>query len=430
MTPAERLLLAAKRCDIDALEHLATVGQIVGGISRFIHALQKERGATSLYLASRGTRFADTRQARLDDCRDLEQVLRQRLDNLANPDGHAPASGRLLRRIAGTLHALDRLAIVREEIAALRVDPDAATGYYNRLIGCLLSVVFDAADTAGDPEITRALVAIFHFMQGKELAGQERACGSAGFTAGDFDRPHRQLLQHLIEAQQRCFDTFLEFASSEAGERWKSGMPNRTLAGIHQLREMACRDTPLQESATALGETWYELTTRRIDAMQRVESHLSDELATLCKEKIATARRALADPASLDADRQALEKDANAGRQLVEWLGDEHAHALGELTAGLVTSPLNRSLIELMRAQASHLQGLSDELENTRKALRERKLVERAKGLIMASQQMSEEQAYAFMRKTAMDQSKSMAELAATILELSDILKPSSHSSA
>ena len=96
---------------------------------------------------------------------------------------------------------------------------------------------------------------------------------------------------------------------------------------------------------------------------------------------------------------------------------------LGDLTANALTSPLGRSLIELTQAQASRLQGLSDELENTRKALRERKLIERAKGLIMAHQDMSEEEAYRFLRKTSMDQSKSMADMAQAILDLSSMLK-------
>ena len=69
------------------------------------------------------------------------------------------------------------------------------------LISNLLSVIFEAADTASDTEITRVLVCLFHFIQGKELAGQERACGAFGFTLGVFDDAHRQTLQQLIDAQ-------------------------------------------------------------------------------------------------------------------------------------------------------------------------------------------------------------------------------------
>ncbi|MGL4891478.1 MAG: ANTAR domain-containing response regulator, partial [Aeromonas veronii] len=111
-------------------------------------------------------------------------------------------------------------------------------------------------------------------------------------------------------------------------------------------------------------------------------------------------------------------------QQLVELLDGSASQELGEVTARVVGSSLNRSLVELMRAQAGRLQALSDELEDTRRALRERKLIERAKGLIMSHQKMSEEQAYAFLRKMAMDQSKSMAEIAQTVLGLADILQP------
>lgn len=423
MNPAERLLLAAKRCEIDNLEHLATTCEIVGDISRFIHALQKERGASNVYLASRGERFADQRLERVEECLQTERIMRQRLDTLAS-DGSRPAAGaRLLGRIARVWYALDSLGALRGDIETLAITADEATLTFNRLISGLLSVVFDAADTAGDPEITHALVAIFHFMQGKELAGQERACGAIGFTAGGFDTAHRRLLRHLVDAQQRCFDTFTEFATPEARRRWHEGLPPRTQAGIQQLREMAGSDIPRPDTRRSLGETWYELTTRRIDAMKRVEEALADELSAMCRDKIAVSRQEMADLEALRATLTANGASPPMCQQLVDLFDGEPCHELGTLTANAVDSQLNRSLIELMQVQATRLQALGDELETTRKALRERKLVERAKGLIMAHQEMTEEEAYRFLRKASMDQSKSMAAMARSILDLSDILQ-------
>lgn len=423
MTPAERLLLTAKRCEIDDLEHLTAACDIVGDVSRFVHALQKERGASNVYLASQGQRFAERRRERIAESQATEQALRVRLDALGDSAGRPATTARLLRRIAHVWHALDGQAGLRDAIGALETSPDGATQAYNQLISALLSVVFEVADTAGDPEITLALVAIFHLMQGKELAGQERACGASGFTSGNFDDAHRQLLLHLIDAQQRCFDTCLEFTTAAGRECWQLEMPGRTLAGIQQLRELACGDTPLQQSASTLGETWYELTTRRIDAIQRVEAFLIGELSNLCLTKTLDARRSLTRHDELS--RELNNATPAVCQQLVELFDGSGSHELGEVTARVVGSSLNRSLVELMCAQASRLQALSDELESTRRALRERKLIERAKGLIMAHQQMSEEQAYAFLRKMAMDQSKSMAEIAQTVLGLADILKPS-----
>ncbi|MGE6607390.1 nitrate- and nitrite sensing domain-containing protein [Halomonas sp. NPDC076908] len=419
MSSAQQLLLTAIRCDIDNLTHLATTADIVGDISRFIHMLQRERGASTIYLVSRGQRFKTRRDTYRQHSQQAETLMRQRLEALSH-EARPQAAARLLRRIAAVWHALDELGTLRQAIDTFAISSDAATQAFNQLISGLLAIVFEAADTSADPDITRALVAIFHLMQGKELAGQERACGAFGFTHGHFDEAHCALLNQLVNEQQRCFDTFTEFASSEARQVWENELSTRTLAGICHLRDIACQRThAVKNQATdtpnTLGETWYELTTLRIDTIKTVEDALIAQLSALCHRKITQAVN------GLEKAKEAPNRYTPAPcEQLLAFNGSQ---PLGDLTASALTSPLGRSLIELTQAQAGRLQGLSDELENTRKALRERKLIERAKGLIMAHQDMSEEEAYRFLRKTSMDQSKSMADMAQAILDLSTMLK-------
>lgn len=419
MSSAQQLLLTAIRCDIDNLTHLATTADIVGDISRFIHMLQRERGASTIYLVSRGQRFKTRRDTYRQHSQQAETLMRQRLEALSH-EARPQAAARLLRRIAAVWHALDELGTLRQAIDTFAISSDAATQAFNQLISGLLAIVFEAADTSADPDITRALVAIFHLMQGKELAGQERACGAFGFTHGHFDEAHRALLNQLVNEQQRCFDTFTEFASSEARQVWENELSTRTLAGICHLRDIACQriqaaKAPSANAPDTIGETWYELTTLRIDTIKTVEDTLIVQLSALCHRKITQAVN------GLEKAKEAPNRYTPAPcEQLLAFNGSQ---PLGDLTASALTSPLGRSLIELTQAQAGRLQGLSDELENTRKALRERKLIERAKGLIMAHQDMSEEEAYRFLRKTSMDQSKSMADMAQAILDLSAMLK-------
>lgn len=415
MSSAQQLLLTALRCDIDNLRHLATTSDIVGDISRFIHVLQRERGASTIYLVSKGKRFKTRRMAYLQESQEAETLMRQRLEALSH-EAKPQAAARLLRRIATVWLALDELDTLRGAIDTFAISPDAATQAFNHLISGLLAIVFEAADTAADLDVTKALVAIFHLMQGKELAGQERACGAYGFTHGHFDTAHRELLNQLMHDQQRCFDTFVEFANAEAQLLWQETLSTRTLCGINQLRDIACqRITRPANEATPLGETWYALTTLRIDSIKEVEDKLNKQLATLCHYKIAQAHAALE-----QLKAQPCQYDIAPCEQLLA-LND--TYPLGELTASALTSPIGRSLIELTHAHSRRLQCLSDELENTRKALRERKLIERAKGLIMAHQSMTEEEAYRFLRKASMDQSKSMADMAQSILDLSIVLK-------
>lgn len=419
MSSAQQLLLTAIRCDIDNLTHLATTADIVGDISRFIHMLQRERGASTIYLVSQGQRFKTRRDTYRQHSQQAETLMRQRLEALSQ-EARPQAAARLLRRIAAVWYALDELDALRQTIDTFSISPDAATQAFNQLTSGLLAIVFEAADTSIDPDITRTLVAIFHLMQGKELAGQERACGAFGFTHGHFDEAHRALLNQLMTGQQRCFDTFVEFATPEAQQTWQKELSPRTLAGICQLRDTAFQrpaagqSTPTNTPDT-LGETWYELTTLRIDAMKTVEDALIAQLSTLCHRKIARAEDAL--------EQAKAEPCRYVPAPCEQLLALNDPQPLADLTASALSSPLGHSLIELTQAQASRLQGLSDELENTRKALRERKLIERAKGLIMAHQDMSEEEAYRFLRKTSMDQSKSMADMAQAILDLSAMLK-------
>ena len=65
---------------------------------------------------------------------------------------------------------------------------------------------------------------------------------------------------------------------------------------------------------------------------------------------------------------------------------------------------------------------LQRELEDARSALQSRKVIDQAKGLLMRSRGMSEEEAYALLRKTAMNQNRKIAEVAQSLVLAADML--------
>lgn len=65
---------------------------------------------------------------------------------------------------------------------------------------------------------------------------------------------------------------------------------------------------------------------------------------------------------------------------------------------------------------------LREELAETKRALEERKVIEQAKGLLMKMRGLSEEEAYSQLRKTAMDRSKKITDIAAALVTASDLL--------
>ncbi|MGV6810614.1 MAG: ANTAR domain-containing response regulator [Brevirhabdus sp.] len=62
------------------------------------------------------------------------------------------------------------------------------------------------------------------------------------------------------------------------------------------------------------------------------------------------------------------------------------------------------------------------ELEATKRALEERKVIDRAKGMLMKARGMDEDEAYALLRKTAMDQGRKVIDVAQALVTAAGLL--------
>lgn len=67
---------------------------------------------------------------------------------------------------------------------------------------------------------------------------------------------------------------------------------------------------------------------------------------------------------------------------------------------------------------------MSRELEEARSQLESRKLVDRAKGILMKTRGLSEADAYALLRKTAMNQNRKISEIAESLITAAGLLAP------
>ena len=79
-------------------------------------------------------------------------------------------------------------------------------------------------------------------------------------------------------------------------------------------------------------------------------------------------------------------------------------------------------IIDLAIARFEKMNGISAELEQTKEKLSERKIIERAKGIIMQQKNLTEDEAYVQMRKSAMNKGQSIAELSRHIISVFDLL--------
>ncbi len=415
MTSGLSFLIAARQCEIRELEQLMLTSELVQRTGRFVHALQRERGMTNVVLGSGGRRWTTERARQIAECRRLEAEARAAFDRLDIDGGRIGNGARLFSRIAYVLHGLESLPALRQRIDALDgITAAEATQAFIGLVAGLLAVVFEAADSASDPQVSRLLVAMFNFMQGKEFAGQERATGAAAFASGRSDARRQQQWLHLIDSQERCFQVFADFAEAGPLALWQACNDGRPLADLERLRRIGCtapEDGYLDPEAS---QSWFDCCSARIDAMQAVEARLATDLLARCDSKIAQARQDLQSQQSLLA---ALAGPAPAPG------GFGVPPADGFAGAPQSYGPhLERSVLEMVQEQSRRLQAMNDELTTVRASLNERKLVERAKGLLMAHRQLSEEEAHKMLRQTAMSQNRRLVDVAEAVLAMADLL--------
>jgi two-component system, response regulator / RNA-binding antiterminator len=75
-----------------------------------------------------------------------------------------------------------------------------------------------------------------------------------------------------------------------------------------------------------------------------------------------------------------------------------------------------KAIVDLAIRRFNAFDRLRQELDSTKQALDERKILERAKGLLMKQRNCDEEEAYALIRKTAMNENVRLVEVARSIL--------------
>ncbi|HNW03745.1 MAG TPA: ANTAR domain-containing protein [Burkholderiaceae bacterium] len=131
-------------------------------------------------------------------------------------------------------------------------------------------------------------------------------------------------------------------------------------------------------------------------------------------------------------------------RPIVMFTNDEDtSHVKDAFAAGVtayivagLSSERIRPILDVAMARFQHEQGLRQELAETRTELEQqgaelrarmaelhdRKIIDRAKGLLMQRQNLTEQAAYDKLRKTAMDKNLRLADVAQRMLDVADLL--------
>jgi response regulator NasT len=82
-----------------------------------------------------------------------------------------------------------------------------------------------------------------------------------------------------------------------------------------------------------------------------------------------------------------------------------------------------KPILDLCVSRFNAFAKLQQELERTKSQLEDRKVIERAKGILMRVKSLTEDEAYVLMRSTAMREKKKIGDIAQSIITASEMLK-------
>lgn len=423
-------VLRAREMDLQAMQHLAARADLVEVIGKLVHALQWERGATSIYLASGGQRFEAERNEAVASAVPAERTLRAAF--AAQLHAGSGASSQMVSTMGWVLLDLDSLGALRAAIAQKAPRASDAVGGFSRVIAGLIELVFQLADGATDPAISRLLVALVHLFQVKEAAGQERAMGAHLLASGACAEVEQQRFIHLIDAQERAAEVLLDFVDADLRHHWRHAHDSANMAQLERLRRNLCMTKVGHVLDTAQSTVWFDVSSHRIADLGTLEAALIERLHAHCAAGIALAQQDLADSTGLV---KRLRQNPSPHVQAVDRYFSEQGHpeSVPVLQARLEPSPATEqaasagvssamaSLQDLLTQQSAKLAQTEQELQKAKQTINERKVIERAKGALMSRLGMTEDAAYRALQKAAMDHNKRLLDVAEATLAFSDI---------
>ncbi|MDO8606565.1 MAG: nitrate- and nitrite sensing domain-containing protein [Phaeospirillum sp.] len=251
---------------------LIRMTSLAANISATVHELQKERGASSLYVSSGRTQFAD----KVTSQRKLSDEVAERLEKEASLGDSLALGPVFIESASKAKTALASRIKLRADIDSGALDRNALFQAYTTMIKVQLDLVGQMSRITPDKDTAEAVGTYLSFMEAKERAGQERATGAAGF-AGAFDGVIYRRLVSLIADQEMLFAHFARTASPDLVAFFIDKMNDPVVAEVAAMRE-AAHAKALTGGEGVPAPKWFAASTKRIDLMKAVEDRIAAEL--------------------------------------------------------------------------------------------------------------------------------------------------------
>ncbi len=179
-------------------------------IASYIHEVQKERGATGVFLSSDGKKF----QSELNQQRHLTDKAWQNLEQFIS-DHDITENNVFNQQMEQAIGLARGISALQQKVDSLSVSIKDALGQYTTHNQKWLALTRKTAELTDNVEISQMRLGYASFAKGKESTGIERAIISSVFGKDVLSSEALKKVTHLIAEEHTYFNFFKALASPE-----------------------------------------------------------------------------------------------------------------------------------------------------------------------------------------------------------------------
>ncbi len=255
------------------MERLRDLSVLAVKISGFVHESQKERGATGVFMGSKGTKYAEelrTQRANTDKKIEALEGFIKGFDRNSLDTGFKSD-------LELGLNNLNGIGSHRNQVNALSISGGEGVGYYTDMNASFLKVIEHVSRVSANPELSIQISAYVNLLRTKEKAGIERAVMSNTFGVGRFEEGVYNKFISAVNGQDIYLSQFLSFAATEQREFYKNKLQGQFIDETARMRKIAI-DKAGQGNFGVDSAHWFTMMTGKINLLKEVEDRLSNDI--------------------------------------------------------------------------------------------------------------------------------------------------------
>ncbi|WP_439851643.1 methyl-accepting chemotaxis protein [Pseudomonas syringae] len=273
------IFVADKRETLSDNSRAVTATSAAQKLSDVVTTLQRERGASGVFLGSGGKSMQDKLK-----------TFRQESDKAISAMRAQSTEG--IPGLDGVKRALDDLLALRAKVDSLAINNTESGTRFTDIIKTLIGFTYSLEASIEDPEILRALSSLNQFVDMKERAGRERVLLGLAFNQNRFDSALLSRFSRNLGEFSGYYEAFQRWAPDVFKSKLSAVLQQPGSLEVARLQRLGF-DTPLGDPLNVKPEDWFNLATVRIDMMAQVEAELGQTVVGLASDARKDAERSL-----------------------------------------------------------------------------------------------------------------------------------------